>query len=100
MQHAHNKTRPFACSVCQKTFASKEGQKGLDNHIARFHEFRNVESCPYCGKQYSRLEAHSKTCSANPNLERKIYLCPNCDKVYQEKSSLNLHVKKKHQKNL
>ena len=96
MKNSHDKTRPFVCSICEKTFNSKEGEKGLDNHVARFHEMRNVENCPFCGKQYSRLEAHSLRCNANPNLKRKIYECPNCSKTYQEKSSLNKHMKDKH----
>ena len=96
MKHSHDKTRPFVCSICEKTFNSKEGERGLDNHTARFHEMRNVENCPFCGKQYSRLESHSLRCSANPNLKRKIYECPNCSNTYQNKSSLNKHMKNQH----
>ena len=91
----HDKTRPFECAICHKMFISKDGQKGLDQHFARFHELRNVENCPFCQKQYSRLPVHVLKCSANPTAKRKKFKCPNCDKSYSDKGGLNNHLKNK-----
>ena len=91
----HDKTRPFECAICHKMFISKDGQKGLDQHFARFHELRNVENCPYCQKQYLRLPVHISTCSANPMAKWKMFKCPNCDKSYADKGGLNNHLKNK-----
>ena len=84
----------FTCSVCHRTFNSKDGHKGLDQHFARFHELRNVENCPYCGKQFSRLKVHVPISSANP-IKRKLYQCPTCLITYQKKNTFEEHIKKK-----
>ena len=49
--------KPFQCSSCSKTFKSTTK---LEHHFARFHELRNVQSCPHCGKLYSRSKGVTK----------------------------------------
>ena len=74
-------------------FTSKEL---LDHHIARVHELRNCETCPHCNKQLSRLKAHLQICRARwSEAERRRFKCSNenCDKIYQDKSTLNKHIK-------
>ena len=90
----HDKTRPYECKICQTTFNTKDGNKGLDHHFARYHELRNVENCPHCGKQYSRLAVHVLICHSNPSAKRKTHKCSNCDKSYSDKGGLNNHLKK------
>ena len=92
----HDKTRPYECKICQMTFTTKDGNKGLDHHFARYHELRNVENCPYCEKQYSRLAVHVLICRSNPSAKppRKKHKCSNCDKSYHNKDGLNNHLKK------
>ena len=85
--------RPHKCLACFKTFTSKEL---LDHHIARVHELRNCETCPYCNKQYSRLKAHLGICPASVfKSEKQKFKClnENCDKAYEHKHSLNKHAK-------
>ena len=99
-KQSHDLNRPFICSICSQTFKLKEK---LDHHIARKHEFRNCETCPYCEKQFSRLKAHKPICPAkNGSLaNRPRFQCPNCDKIYfdqwgllnRHKCSLNRHLK-------
>ena len=93
-KNVHDKTRPYECKICQMTFNTKDGPKGLDHHFARYHELRNVENCPYCEKQYSRLAVHVLNCRSNPSAKRKKYKCSNCDKSYSDKGGLNIHLKK------
>ena len=64
-------------------------------HIERYHEQRNVENCPYCHKQYSRLKAHLETCESGPS-ERKRYFCSYCNKSWKHKCNLNKHMKDYH----
>ena len=78
MKRSHNPTKPFECSKCLKRFLSKEN---LEKHFSRYHELRNVKICPYCQKQFSRLEAHLPQCPVkNPN--RKPKQCSYCGKSY------------------
>ena len=87
-------SKPFHCSICSKTFNSKEL---LEHHVARAHEMRNCEVCPHCSKQFSRLKAHLLTCSvkwSGKEKERRKYECPDCDKTYLDKKAFNIHIRK------
>merc|ERR1712223_1606514 len=81
--------KPFQCSSCSKTFKSTTK---LEHHFARFHELRNVQSCPHCGKLYSRLKAHLETCNAKG--AREIYQCGSCERNYLHKKKLTEHLNK------
>jgi hypothetical protein len=90
-EHSHDKSRPFECSTCLKNFHSREK---LDHHVSRVHQLRNVESCPYCQKQYSQLKKHIPKC--NSKGKRDIFKCSYCDESYLLKTSLNEHIKLLH----
>ena len=91
MENCHDMSRPFHCSKCSKTFNLKEL---LEHHVARAHEMRNCETCPHCSKQFSRLKAHLLTCSVKwSGKEKRKFECPNCDKIFTQKSTLNKHMK-------
>ena len=88
-----SENKPFQCSKCSKTFKSTAQ---LEHHFARFHELRNVETCPHCGKLYSRLKAHLENCNSKfggvglrPRIE-----CGGCDKSFLTKQALNKHLTK------
>ena len=88
-----SENKPFQCSKCSKTF---KATAQLEHHFARFHELRNVKTCPHCGKLYSRLKAHLETCNAKfggvgqrPRTE-----CGGCEKTFLTKQALNNHLTK------
>ena len=84
------KDRPFQCSKCSKTFNSTTQ---LEHHIARVHELRNCETCPHCGKIYSRLKAHLLTCNVR-GLDRVAHECPGCDRKFLDKQNFKKHLEK------
>ena len=85
-----SKDRPFQCSKCSKTFNSTTQ---LEHHIARVHELRNCETCPHCGKIYSRLKAHLLTCNVR-GLDRVAHECPGCDRKFLERQNFKKHLEK------
>merc|ERR1712200_328717 len=91
-RRAHSKDKPYQCSKCAKTFTTTAR---LEHHIARIHELKNCETCPYCGKIYSRLKAHVLTCPVR-NPERPKIPCDDetCDKTFLDRSSLKRHMEK------
>ena len=80
------------CAQCQKTFNFKES---LDQHIAREHELKLGESCPYCKKHFFRLKAHMEVCNSRyPEGERPTFECPlKCGKTFITKDGLWKHKK-------
>ena len=78
-----SKDWPFQCSKCSKTFNSTTQ---LEHHIARVHELRNCETCPHCGKIYSRLKAHLLTCNVR-GLDRVAHECPGCDRKFLDEQN-------------
>ena len=69
----------------------------LEHHISRIHELRNCETCPYCGKIYSRLKAHVLTCPVrHPVNDRPRIPCEDetCDKSFLDRTYLKRHMEK------
>ena len=87
---AHDTTnKHFQCSNCSKTFKSTAK---LEHHFARIHELRNCQTCPHCGKLYSRLKAHLLTCNVQGGRDK--FQCGSCEKTYFHKRYLNEHLNK------
>ena len=92
MKNVHSEEKPFKCEKCNYRFDSKER---LEHHFARRHELRNCESCPHCGKQYSKLKVHIQTCNVRwSGVDRPTFKCPNdCGKTFLAKGYLKEHVR-------
>uniref|UniRef100_A0A182WF14 Protein krueppel n=1 Tax=Anopheles minimus TaxID=112268 RepID=A0A182WF14_9DIPT len=89
VSQAHNNERNFVCSVCDKPFKDKQA---LNLH-KNVHSTARPFACGMCPKQFkgaSAKRAHELTHIG------VIFKCTLCDKSYQYKSLLNLHVKKHH----
>ena len=57
------------------------------------HELRNCETCPHCGKIYSRLKAHLLTCNVR-GLDRVAHECPGCDRKFLDRQNFKKHLEK------
>lgn len=85
IQYAHK--APLMCSVCNKTFKSKEGLNGHEKQ----HRGEGNYKCHICDRVFltkSHLDGHQ-----NSHLKAKPYACAKCNKKYGYKSSLLEHVK-------
>ena len=59
------------------------------------HEAKDLESCPYCGKQYKKLKVHLEICNDRwVGSERPTYKCITCNKILMSKDSVRGHRKK------
>jgi len=65
----------------------------LEHHIEKVNELRNCETCPHCGKIYSRLKAHLLTCNVR-GLDRVAHECPGCDKKFLDRQNFKKHLRK------
>ena len=86
----HSKDRLFQCPKCLKTFNSTTQ---LEHHIEKVNELRNCETCPHCGKIYSRLKAHLLTCNVR-GLDRVAHECPGCDRKFLDRQNFKKHLEK------
>lgn len=86
-QHTGNK--PYKCGTCWKTFANKIN---FNSHVKRHQGVLKQTPCPICNKLFTKgLKDHMTTHSGE-----KPYSCKHCMAVFSVKSSLNKHVKTKH----
>ncbi len=87
----HLKLKPFSCTLCDKSFS----QKGkLNEHVAGVHE--KSFCCTLCDKSFTQktsLTAHVEAKhKESSHQESKIFACTMCDKIYSVKNSLNRHI--------
>lgn len=86
-QHTGNK--PYKCTSCWKTFANRIN---FNIHMKRHNGTLKKTPCPICGKLFSKgLKDHLTSHSG-----QKPYSCKQCLAVFTVKSSLNKHLKTKH----
>ncbi|XP_049882116.1 zinc finger protein 711-like isoform X2 [Pectinophora gossypiella] len=82
----HNGNRPYSCSVCKKSFASKyTHQAHVKTHMARPRPFK----CSQCSKSFftqQNLNQHEKT-----HLGIKDFVCNVCGKAFGTQHNLEVH---------
>ena len=85
----HTGVKPYNCALCGKGFSQKYNLK-QHSHIHKEKPY----DCKDCGKFFpSRTH---RTHHMLSHTGEKPYLCHLCGKQYALKTSLNLHIKKKH----
>lgn len=93
MLHKQDKTQPFMCTVCDRTF---ESSAALSGHM-RCHPDRKMHECVFCNKQYVQkrsLKVHirSHTGESPPIFAgEKNHVCETCGKAFAGSNSLALH---------
>ncbi|KAI8422787.1 hypothetical protein MSG28_006532 [Choristoneura fumiferana] len=84
----HKRTRNHKCEVCNATFISSSSRS---THIRKNHLKEKKYGCESCGKRFfskSELQRHSLTHTGVKNFH-----CHLCDKSYQTRYGLNVHLK-------
>lgn len=84
----HKRTRNHKCEVCNATFISSSSRS---SHIRKNHLKEKKYGCDSCGKRFfskSELQRHSLTHTGVKNFH-----CHLCDKSYQTRYGLNVHLK-------
>ncbi|CAK1540746.1 unnamed protein product [Leptosia nina] len=84
----HKRTRNHRCEVCNATFISSSSRS---SHIRKNHLKETKYACESCGKRFfskSELQRHSLTHTGVKNFH-----CHLCDKSYQTRYGLNVHLK-------
>ncbi|CAH0702227.1 unnamed protein product [Spodoptera exigua] len=84
----HKRTRNHKCEVCNATFISSSSRS---SHIRKNHLKEKKYGCDSCGKRFfskSELQRHSLTHTGVKNFH-----CHICDKSYQTRYGLNVHLK-------
>ncbi|XP_047506933.1 gastrula zinc finger protein XlCGF17.1-like isoform X2 [Pieris napi] len=84
----HKRTRNHRCEVCNATFITSSSRS---SHIRKNHLKETKYSCETCGKRFfskSELQRHSLTHTGVKNFH-----CHLCDKSYQTRYGLNVHLK-------
>ena len=98
----HNR-QTFECFVCNKLFLPKFAFLA---HINRYHEDCDKSyPCQFCDKSYTNqgaLDTHISTCHNNSLLSGPYdtpapLTCPICGKFFQQKFSLNRHIRLIHE---
>ena len=88
----HQKDLPYGCEEegCVTRFTSLLHMK---NHMESVHEKVKI-GCPQCGKMIGTgsLRSHVKIVHE----KRRDYICPECEKTFQNKSHLRNHVQRVH----
>ncbi|KAM3825734.1 zinc finger protein Gfi-1b [Vipera latastei] len=85
VRRSHSGTRPFACSVCGKTFGHAVS---LEQH-ANIHSQEKSFECKMCGKTFKR----SSTLSTHLLIhsDTRPYPCQYCGKRFHQKSDMKKH---------
>ncbi|KAG6454622.1 hypothetical protein O3G_MSEX008787 [Manduca sexta] len=84
----HKRTRNHKCEVCNATFISSSSRS---SHIRKNHLKEKKYRCDNCGKRFfskSELQRHSLTHTGVKNFH-----CHLCDKSYQTRYGLNVHLR-------
>lgn len=84
----HKRTRNHKCEVCNATFITSSSRS---SHIRKNHLKEKKYGCDSCGKRFfskSELQRHSLTHTGVKNFH-----CHLCDKSYQTRYGLNVHLK-------
>lgn len=84
----HKRTRNHKCEVCNATFISSSSRS---SHIRKNHLKEKKYGCDSCVKRFfskSELQRHSLTHTGVKNFH-----CHLCDKSYQTRYGLNVHLK-------
>ena len=91
-RYVHQKDLPYSCDEegCETRFTSKNHRR---KHIESVHEKTKTE-CPQCGKiiGLGSMNSHIKFVHE----KRRDYVCPQCQKTFQNKSHLRNHVQRVH----
>ena len=113
----HTKEKAFICDMCGKQYSQKQN---LRDHISRYHNEednsnRYPYSCEHCKRMYrnqTNLYKHMETTDLKCDICEEVLPCTGvlfrhkknhascsceyCDKIFQSKSALQIHVNIKH----
>lgn len=89
----HHETKNMICKVCNKAFAT---MAELNTHVKSVHAEHTKVVCKYCQKSLKKKYLKRHLSDFHENINN--YICKNCDRVFIQKPSLMVHIRRVHMK--
>lgn len=89
--HINNAPKIYRCALCQMDFTCK---KSVSDHMQEHIKSKNERKKPHkCKRCLERFESLGQLQAHNNKVHKKIYVCPICDNVFDERELIIPHIK-------
>ena len=87
IERVHNKSKPWQCQFCEKTFATTSD---LKQHLSS-HGMGKIHKCEDCGREFTNRD--SAILHRKQHNNERTHWCQDCDKGFFKASCLQRHMR-------